>query len=317
MSRCTNQEKATGTCWLIRCGGRNLLLHMRRKDGDDLFFFKRHPARRQMIQNGTQRIHVGLGVERVGALGLLGREKAGRADDVVAVHRGGVRAVASHNGQAEIGDLRHAARIQPDRGALEVAVDDVRARPHLVEAGDEGRGDTQNLLQRQGPECVDLFRQRRAVDVFHDDVMQVVLADDVEYGGDRIALDACEESGRREEMIDFGGILRDLGFQSLYDDHSVERRLNGFPEDRAAGVIQPFDQTKTVLLYALRVHSCFVQSQKTISKAHTIPESRFCWKCLLPRPREEKRKKGLIFFCVAVDTAGGILYSTSTFDAAG
>jgi hypothetical protein len=161
---------------------------------------ERRPAGEQLVEDGPQAVDVGGRGQPFFAAGLLRRHVARRAQDGPAARPPGIAGRAL--GQAEVGDVRLAARVEQDVGRFEVAVEDaalvrVMHRPRHRRNKLRGVAQVRSRLGRSAQ-----HREAAALDELHGEVvLALVLADLVD--------------GHDVGVIQLGGGLR-LGAEALH-----------------------------------------------------------------------------------------------------
>src|SRR5262249_14272759 len=192
----------------------------------------------QLVQNDTEGIDVGLGVDGITAC-LLGRDVVRATEDRAGLRHTGLDVEPSRD--AEVRHLGRALAVDEDVLRLDVPMDE------SVQVGERKRlgdldGELERLANAQPPSPDDQLLQVLAGDVLEDDVLATVVRAPVDHrhdvrmlelrDGARLALEAVEELGFTVVLL----------VEDLDRDVSLEERVVRLVDARHAAVTADFLQ---------------------------------------------------------------------------
>ena len=182
---------------------------------------ERADAGDELVEDDSERVDVGPGVDAALADELLGSHVARRADEVARARDSGV-ALRGVSSEPEVGDARVAApRLEHDVRRLDVAVDD----SELVGRSDPARDlrhQLGGLVPREAAALLEHLLERASGAVLHDVVVVAIRDSDVVDGDDVGVLDARGESGLAPESLDRLAIRQRAAEEDLDREQALE-----------------------------------------------------------------------------------------------
>ena len=200
---------------------RGRLLDVLHRDGDEAFARERDVAGQQLVEHDSERVHVGVHVDRLAARLLRG--------DVVrgSEHGPRLRDAALHVERArdaEVRDLRAAVTVQQHVLRLDVPVDEAVLVCERERTGDVDC-DLERLAHLETSFADDELLEVLAVDVLEDDVLAAFFLTPVDHRDDARVLELRHGAGFALEALDEVVVFVVLLVQDLQRHVALEERV--------------------------------------------------------------------------------------------